>query len=383
MSDGNVSRDGRVRGGALRGASHVAGRGLPPMVVGGIAAVVLLAFGGSASVSGQPAVPPPGDAPPISADEAIRVAVDALEQLDAAKDADTRRAAAAKAAEMFPHIREGAPGSPWLKYIAARVLLASGRKRDAIDALQDFVGTGVGRTYWQAYRILGDLFVDGFPRQARSYYDKADALASDEPPVLYGLSRCATQLGEKQTAVTLARRAVEADGRRSIQYLSHLTTTLARAGQLDDALREAVAALDRAEVVRRADPASREPVQAADTLYGLAIEIVRGRIARAPAESEDYVRLSRFMQQREAVRLTLALIDALSAIDAGLGQAGEPAPIPLLQERAQLLAKLGRLDDAIDTVKRILDARPDDATAKSWLDKLTTARGSAADESSP
>ncbi len=322
----------------------------------------------------QPVEPPAAGAvanqPEMTVDEAIEAALAAIDRLDDSAEPDSRKAAFNEAQDLLARIQIDAPTSAWILYLSGRLLAANQKRNAAIDALERFVEKREGRTYWKAHRSLGDLFVSDYPRLARMYYEKADALTGDEPTVLFGLSQCAVKLGDMAKGVELAARAVEADGRTHVGLLIHLATVLVRAGRLDEALNEAMSSLELTAVQVRNNPGSRGPLRVAEAQYSLLIDIAKARVQEDPQSSDDYLRFARFLRQRGLVRQTLSLHDALEIVELGISKGDGQTTVGLLEERARLLEALDRQDEAIKMLEAILGAHPDNPDMIAWLERL-------------
>jgi len=324
----------------------------------------------------QPAWPqtPPSVAnspsPPTS-DEPLRAAKDLLDQIDAHPGEDPLPVTLDELNRLTTVLQSADPANPWLGYLYGRMYAFSARKGDAIDQLRRFVETREGRNEWKAFRLLGDLFAAEFPRLATTNYRRAVELNPIEPSALMGLSVCAGKTGDRDEALRLARQAAETDGRRTVRYISHLAKTLASMKQRDEAEREALSALRLAEKDVGDRPGVRGPLQTLAAQYDLLIDIVGGRIGEtAGVNADDYIRISDYMALRTEVAEQLARHDRLTILQHGM-DAAKANPSPLLVERyAAALAEVGRTDEAIAQLEKLLALEPDNAPAKERLSKL-------------
>lgn len=304
-------------------------------------------------------------------DEMIRSADRLLDRLEARPklapdDPDLR-----KVNQDIDRIRSSDESNAYLLFLRARFLVLARRPADASIKLLEFVEKQQGQSEWRAFRLLGDLFLDEFPRLAKSNYKKAAVLIPFEPSVLYGLSVCEMKLGALKESVRLAREAVRADGRLTIRYVFHLAEALRADKQLDEALREAEFALKLAQDESAENPDERDQLLLIDGQYGLLTSILRSRIADPEtAGVNDFLRLSTCVRQRIRVTEKLALHELLDVIAAGV-QGSEPnTPLALLQQYAILLSDVGRIGKAIEVVERVVQLDPDNADAEALLGRL-------------
>lgn len=338
---------------------------------GFIAATFLLmssAFAQDSGGSREKAVP--GGASSLSAEEAISAGRSLLVQVDSAVGEVDREAVRAELDRYIAAIQMTEPGSPWLKYFVGRGYAITGRTGEAIDLLQDFVGTREGRNEWRAFRALGDLLVGQFPRLAQSQYQRASLLVSDEPGVVFGMSQCARGIGDLDGALTLARRAVELDRRRRVSYLRNLALLAARNREWGEARRAGEDALSRAQAALDAAPVSLESLALVDQQYQVLIEVLNRQlesVSDPDVIAAIAVDLSQRIEQRGAFGARVGLFDAMEKVRSAVERAGEAAPVALLERFAELLSALSRDEGARAVYERILKLDPDHAGAKAAL----------------
>lgn len=264
-----------------------------------------------------------------------------------------------------------APANPYLIFLRARYMMLTGFDGDASLKLREFVETRQGQTEWRAFRLLGDLYLDEFPRLAKSNYKKAAALNPGEAGVLFGLSVCEMKLGAVQASVQLARDAVAADGRMTLRYVAHLARALQAAKEWDQALREAENALLMARRETEHDPVARRPLESLSAQYSQLMSILQARIAaQVDNSANDYLRLDTCVRQDARVREKLTRHDLLAFVESGVKSSGPGAPLALLQLYGRLLSEVGRTEDAIGTLEQILKLAPDNAEAQDLLVRL-------------
>jgi tetratricopeptide (TPR) repeat protein len=307
----------------------------------------------------------------VSAEEAIRLAIETFDRLEEGVAGDDRASLTERADRYIELVEAGDPGSPWLSYLYGRAFALLGRPGDAVEQLRKFVETREGRNEWRAYRLLGDLFVDQFPRLGKANYDRAEALNAGRPSVLFGLSRAAAKLGQVDEAVEFARRAAEADGRRDSRYVSNLASMLKAAGRWKEALGEAEAALRIARERMRRQPGGSGPLLAVDAQYGMLIEIMQARLSEPEGgEADDYLRLARYVRERGRVSQLLVLHDVLRTLEAGAEATAADPPTALLEQLGLVYAEVGRTGDAIAAFEQLLRADPGNPVANEWLVRL-------------
>lgn len=285
-----------------------------------------------------------------------------------------------------------APGNSQLIFLDARYMVLTGLTGDASDKLLEFVDTRQGETEWRAFRLLGDSFLDEFPRLARSNYKKAAELNPGEAGVLFGLSVCELRLGAVAGAVQLARDAVKVDGRKTIRYVAHLARALQAAKEWDGALREGENALKMARRETERDttskpalpgsklapPVSRWAVESLNDQYTLVMSILRARIAARFGDSaNDFLRFDTCVRQQSRVSAKLRLHDWLGVVESHVKSSEadtlvKPAcrSVALLQLYGRLLRDVGRTEDAIGTFERIEKLDPDNTEAESARNSL-------------
>ncbi len=309
--------------------------------------------------------------PEISVREAIQAASEILDRLETPGEVRPSETSLELIEHYIKVVERKEPTNPRLTYLRGRALALAGRPGDASGQLLQFVETRAGRTEWRAFRILGDLFRDEFPRLAKSNYDKAAALNPGEPTVLLGQSVCAMKLGSTTDALSFARDAVAADGRRTVRYVAHLASVLVSAKQWDEALREAGQALTLAQRKARADPAAHEALLVVDAQFRLLISVLHGRI-REPGNNsvDDYLRLVTSVRQHLRIAEKLALHNVLAVIETRVEKATPNTPPTLLREYGVLLAEVDRTADAITAFERLLQIDPADTDAADWLNRL-------------
>ncbi len=345
------------------------------LMAGSVAASPPTATPSTLTPSASDANPPPipkADAN-MEPDEAVRAALGIFARLDGGDFDEIPPDLIENLNRYVVVLQVKAVNNPWRAYIAGRTFTLLGRGGDAIEQLRRFVDTREGRNEWQAFRVLGDLMVQEFPRLAKSNYEKAQTLKRGEPAVLYGLSFCAFQMGDFAEATRFAQDAVDADRKRDVRFPGHLAKVLLQVGRREDADRAATAALDIAQLRARNNPRSAKPLLTLDQQYQLLVEVLRAKLA-FPAGvtglAEDSLRLAGIVRERAAVADKLAWYDVHRVLENAVQRAGAQAPTTLMEQYGVALAQVGRTEDAIETFQNVLTAQPENAIAKQWLERL-------------
>ncbi len=375
-----------------------------------LAAMLVLAGAAPTPEAGEPgestAAPETSKEQEIGVEEAIRLAIDLLDRLEtgdvasphvgdansryrrpqggppASDKSDTPETLLERVSHYIEIVRADDPVNPFLPYLHGRVYAFAGRQGDAVEQLRKFVRTREGRNEWRAYRILGDLFVVEFPRLAKANYEKAAALNADEPSVLFGLSVCAFKFGAAGEAISKAREALAADGRKTIRYVSHLAILLKAAGSLGEARREAEQALRLAKEEMRSKPGVRAPLLVVNVQYQLLVDIMQARLAQAaPERSEgagtetarlvdDYLDLATYLRVQDRIAQMLSLHAVLSVIEDGVDRTSPDTPPALLEQYGIVLAEVGGTEAAIAVFEKLLKTNPNNPIAAEQLRRL-------------
>lgn len=305
----------------------------------------------------------------MSADRALQEAISLVRRLAEGDEEGGWEDVSARMDRYLAIIEADNPSSPWLFYLYGWVYTIGGQKGDAIEQFEKFTATREGRNEWLAYRMLGDLLVDQFPRLAKANYAKAGALVDREPSVLHGLSRCAVATGDLTEAIRLAREAVDADRSARVRYLSHLARTLARERRWGEAQRAAETALERALSDRRKDPSSDRPLKLADLQYQILLDIARGRINETPSP-EGYVRIVDYIERRAEIANQLHRFEIVRLLEVAIREPGGDSYAPLHERYVVALATLDRTEEAVRAIERLLRFDPSNPTAREWLARL-------------
>lgn len=261
-----------------------------------------------------------------------------------------------------------APDHPRLPYLKARALASAGRDGDAVTQVRRFLESREGRNEWKAHRLLGDLFVDEFPQLSRSAYAKALELNPGEPSVLFGLSRCAHKLGQIDEALSLARRAVEAQP--DSRYFAHLARIFVARRQWPEARREALAAADHARRALRDQPGRRAAAADLDVQLRLLTDVLQVRLRDIDPTADDYLELAGALAERAANANLLSHFDRVSVLAQAVRHFQPDVPVTLREQYATALVEVGRRQDAADEFSAILETDPANTVAVYWLERL-------------
>lgn len=309
----------------------------------------------------------PDTVPGATVKQVVRDAIVALDQLDSVIEQPLLHEGLEAIEDRLTALAALDPNTSWLLYLGARVSALRGRYADAASQLDKFVQTPEGRNEWNAYKILGDLFAETFPRLAKANYEKAAALKPGESNLLMGLSGCAAKLGYRDEALDYARRAVVADSARTATPVAHLARILLRAGRLEEAAQEAARALALAEKDQRSRPGQRQAVQEVHAQRELLVAILTSRSRQAPKDADVYEQLADAVEEQAAAVVQLARFEALAILERGMENTAPNPPVSLVEQLAVLLVELGRTEEATVRFQQLLTADPDNVLAREWF----------------
>jgi len=356
------------------------------ILAGSLLCVGLGFYWNTASVRGQSPGTPPAESAPPTLEQAVRSAAQALATLENARPDDDRDALSTAAKQAIEGVKQVDPTTPWLHYLDAQWLALTGRETDAIGRLRVFLETREGRNEWRAFKLLGDLYVQQYPRLALAEYERAAALQPGEPGVLMGLSRCAGLLGQKDRAADLARDAAAADGGRTLAYVDHLARAMTSARRWHEAREASRDALRLAEQACEPAPARRDALQVLDAQLKLAIDILylsAQKETEARRLSESYVQLADLGRRRAENGIRLSAFDLLDVLEEGVRRAGSDASADLVARYAVTLTDVGRTAEAITQFERLLTLDPASTLAAEHLERLRASAPSPPDATRP
>ena len=298
----------------------------------------------------------PASGQPVSVAEAVRQAEAALDAIPLTYRASERSELLKTAKRLLAQISAADAANPWLYYLRGRIWSVGGSRPifDAIGELNTFIETHIGQSYWKAYVVLGDLYAEAWPMQAKSKYLRADDLNPNHAKTLYGLSVCESKLGEKDAALDYAQRAVQsASANERTKYLGHLVRLYAAEREWDDAYQAALAARALAESRRRLEPTEAEPLRNLETQLQLLINTVKGLLFGHPNDASLYLKLIDYIEELADVRRELSAFETLAVVDAGITSTAPSPPLALDVKRVEILLYLGRRDEAITACEAI------------------------------
>jgi tetratricopeptide (TPR) repeat protein len=321
-------------------------------------------------VKEAPTPPTPAESE-MTVEDAIRLAINALDRVEAGAATEELQPIPEEASRLIELVRTKDPNNAWLAFLHGRFYAFTGRRAEAVEHLRRFVETREGRNEWRAHRLLGDMFVEEYPRLAEASYQRAATLNPGEASILFGLSRSAFKLGDAEQAIELARRAVAADGRKNVRYVAHLATLLKAAGRLSEAAEEVESSVALARKLMSERPGSRFALLVADAQYRLLVEIMQARVSEpGHTVAQDYLRLATYMRERAQITEMLVLHDVLRVIEMGVEKTAPDTPPGLLEQYGITLSEVGRTEQAIAVFEKLLEADPNNTVAQSWLRRL-------------
>jgi len=316
-------------------------------------------------------------------EEAVEKATEILDRLESHWGEQPGREDVDQLSTYVTAIQRSDPTDPRVDYLFGRAFAAMGRSGAAISTLERFVSSREGRNEWKAYRILGDSYVEDYPRQALKKYEKAAALKPDEPTILLGVSKAHFKVGENAKALEYAIKAADADAGAHVQPIAHLARMYGVNQQWPEADRTAVAAVEKAQERLRSDPARRGPLLALQDQYDLLIEILQSQMTATGATADKFARVGRYMRERAAAAQKLALHDTVVLLENGMRFLKTDPSADLLLEYGISMAELGRNAEAAEAMNRVLKMEPDNGPAKAWLSRLRTVSPASAPADQP
>jgi tetratricopeptide (TPR) repeat protein len=330
----------------------------------GLPAAWFLAF--SLRASAQTPEPPPAP----TAQELFQAAAKELERAETLDESELTSGVLSDVNRSLVALQGAERTHARLPYLYGRLYALAGRRGDAIEQFRRFVETREGRNEWEAHRRLGDLFIEEFPRLAQGSYERAAQLKAGEPTVLVGLSLAAYKAGRIDEAVRIAKEAADADGRKSVRVVSHLSRMHIAKQQWAEAERAAQTAMELAEAGVKAKPGSRGPLRTLDSQFQLLSDLLWARVNERAATADDYVRLAGLIRKRDELGSRINLHEVLRVLEAGVNATAPNTPMRLLEQYAVTLAEVGRADEAIASFEKLLAADPSNVTATEWLARL-------------
>ncbi|UCE59096.1 MAG: hypothetical protein JSU63_16830 [Phycisphaerales bacterium] len=308
--------------------------------------------------------------PDISVEEAVRIAVEAVNAFDLMMDTESASAAFQKATRATDVLQRLDPVNPWLYYLRGRVYAIAGRGNEAVEQLREFTRTRAGRNEWRGHRALADLFVEHYPRLAQASYESAYELKRNEPTVLMGLSECAFAVGEIDKAVRFATDAAEYDGHKSVRYEHHLATMLAARRDWPGAQRMALRSLEIARDSVQVGKDAHLALEVVGAQYELLIDVLKKRVQQTPDDARAHLDLAKYIREQSDHDVLMSQHEILKILEAGVLSTAGRTPAELAVQYAVAMAKVGRTEEAVTHLEKILSAEPNNAEAKEWLTRL-------------
>ena len=253
----------------------------------------------------------------------------------------------------------------------ATVQELQGNITGAIDSLNRVISVSSDNRYALAMkgRLLARL---GRLREAKYFLKLAYALDTSDTPVLEMILRVLVREGETEEAVTVGRKVLERD-RQNYRTMIVLAEIYTGAGRREEAL----SMLNDALPYMAEDPQSaRRCARAYHELmcYNEEIELYRSLLAQSPEDREVLMALAEAYSaagNRDAAAETYAVLEQLSPNDASIAVKrmmasgdGPAAEVPederSLMELAKSLVDSGRMTEAIDILRRVVESCPED-----------------------
>ena len=253
-------------------------------------------------------------------------------------------------------------------YVLGRLSIMNRRPREALPRIATYVEDPVGKSDWYARKLLGDLYLVSYPRQARGQFNEAVRLAPEEPDALIGLAEAELKLHRADEAIESAQKAILRDTESTPAYRAVLARALLliddRHVEAHQAAREAVTLAERKI---RDNPGRVGLLREAKRHYGLLIRCLVVLLAEFPEKPEFVVQaVHAYLDQADLERL-LKYHEALATLKTARTYPQLEASGDLLYEEARLNRLIGRNDKAIELIEQIPESDPRYQAARELL----------------
>ncbi len=308
----------------------------------------------------------------LSSHEALELGKATIADLDLESDPQRVRELMDQLRQCITVVQANDTANPWFNYLRGAMLAYAKRQADAVQAFNQFVESTEGRDQWRAYRFLGDLLVDKYPSLALAKYERANLLNPNEPQVLYGLSVTYTKLGKLEKALEFAEKTVAvtpAIHPARGEFLNWYANRLAEDEQYEAALEQATLALEIARSKYADDPASRNALLTLSLRFQTLRSIAQAKVEQVGDDAVNYSRVVDLTRQAAEIQRRIVLLDALNYLNAGIENAKGAIPVSVLEQKAELLIELDRVDEAREVYREVLRLSPANEKAKAFLEK--------------
>jgi tetratricopeptide (TPR) repeat protein len=129
------------------------------------------------------------------------------------------------------------------------------------------------------------------------------------------------------------------------------------------------------EIRIRSKPGDSTMLAEARENYAILIECLTDLVARYPDQSVFLVKLVQAYQDRADLERLMAYHGAIGLIEEGLRHPEVKVSPELLYELARLKHVVGKSDEALELVGRVLEAAPDNVAAQKLHERLTQTEG--------
>jgi len=328
----------------------------------------------------QPAI---GQSPASDAKSAPPTAVDIEETLDRAlialRKAEARgpdaKEAFDRASSEIRSVLVNDPLNPRARYYQGRLMILGGRSRDARSLIERWTLSAEGRNDWEAHFLLGKIYAaGGYNKLVKPSLKRALALNPRNPGVYRELAKCEMHLLEYDAAVGHAREAIRTLGPNvtPAEYLL-LAQLLVLQHHLEEANTQTQSAIDLATSAAGKKEAGVDELRILDDCLAMALNVQQAMLDAEPGNGEHYLSISKLIQRRAEIDLKRRAYDALVWAKRGLENV-KNAPEGLYLDAIRLMVRVGRSDEATEYTRRMLEAYPDSADAKSILGSLSPER---------
>ncbi|MHC4066538.1 MAG: tetratricopeptide repeat protein [Planctomycetota bacterium] len=333
----------------------------------------------AAVVAQEPDSAEPDAAPRFKTPASLVEALDLA--LAAVREAEKQGAGAREKLEEAKHYTQMVygkdPTNAKAHFVSARINILIGRSRDAFSQINTYVQTADGRNDWEAFKILGNLhFEGGYYVQAEAKYKRASSLNPDEAPIYVGLCKCAIKRGQRRDAEKWGKQATEKDG-GSPEAHEVYAQALLRNSKFDEAKQAIEAAVRVTKDRLRTNPGDTALLTKLNARYQLLEGILQAIIKRDPDLAEPYWQYARSVLAQVEVQRMFSINKALKKLDEGITATAPNTPAGMIFEYADLLASVGRYEEAVTVLQEFLEADPTNTTAQDKLNDIQAAKAAA------
>jgi len=318
-----------------------------------------------ATAYAQEAQPESGDQVELTIAESLekgKALAKILEDSDDPSDPELQEVAN-EISKIVTFVRSRDPLNVTAGYIYARMTLVSGRPREALSLIDAYANDPAGRNDWYAFKLLGDIYLVSYASQAKSHYERAAALAPLEPEPRIGIANAELKLVRDKEAIANAQMAIQLDKENDPSYRVVLAEAYYLAAEYESAAETALEAVVLTEALVRQKPGSRKLLEDLKKRYELRVKCLDRLSSTYSDEPERLVQLVQVILDFADLERLISYHDALSLLEARIPALGDNVTTSVLYEQARLNRLVGRDDEALIVLDKLLAKDPNHAAA--------------------